>query len=602
MARTVVKELVAKFRGDTRGLEKSTKTAKKAIKDVGEETKRSARKMQFSFGSLTRYIGPVAAGFAALKAVNISDTFTEISTKLQNVTKDQIEYNAVLRDLTSIAQENGDSIEGLASTYTKLSVSLPDAVRDTTDLVKVTELLSRGFAANATSASTAAGATLQLTQGLATDFKAAGQELNSIIEGAPLLAKIIATELGGSAATDLKRFAREGKLTAETFLTALVNSEEAIKSFEIPPTINRSVQRIKNELVLFTGTVTEATKVNTGLASSLDGISNALGFMSDKIKDADRNLTAWINTYKVSRGKLIQSPIPEIGFNEFRAQVKGADKDLSNLNMTLDSSILFKAPSPGQKPQLADEDMFDFVERQRKRNEKMAEEATDARKKQIEKVAKAAKKANDQYKRSVEGVKSAIEDQNRALQATRNEMADLFSEGITGWGDLKRVAISAIQDIARNMLRLSFGGTSGGGIGGSIASSLFSALGGSIGGIAGFSGIASASSRSAGQLGAAAAGGAFAPGLASGGSFVVRGNSGIDRNMLSLNGQPIANVAKGETVAVKKAGGGGTTVNQTINVTTGIQQTVRAEIQRFLPQFESIAVQATQGARQRGKV
>lgn len=47
-------------------------------------------------------------------------------------------------------------------------------------------------------------------------------------------------------------------------------------------------------------------------------------------------------------------------------------------------------------------------------------------------------------------------------------------------------------------------------------------------------------------------------------------------------------------------GGGGTTVNQTINVTTGIQQTVRAEIQSLMPQIAAASTKAVLDARRRG--
>lgn len=51
---------------------------------------------------------------------------------------------------------------------------------------------------------------------------------------------------------------------------------------------------------------------------------------------------------------------------------------------------------------------------------------------------------------------------------------------------------------------------------------------------------------------------ALAPGaFASGGSFTVGGRSGIDRNLLSLNGTPVAKVSQGETVGVGWGGFGG---------------------------------------------
>lgn len=55
------------------------------------------------------------------------------------------------------------------------------------------------------------------------------------------------------------------------------------------------------------------------------------------------------------------------------------------------------------------------------------------------------------------------------------------------------------------------------------------------------------------------------PGLADGGSFRIRGFAGTDRNMLSLNGLPVARVSHGERVSVNQDGandGGATIINQ----------------------------------------
>ena len=50
----------------------------------------------------------------------------------------------------------------------------------------------------------------------------------------------------------------------------------------------------------------------------------------------------------------------------------------------------------------------------------------------------------------------------------------------------------------------------------------------------------------------------------------------------------------------QRGGGGGVVVNQTINVTTGVQQTVRAEIATLMPQIANAAKGAVADARMRG--
>ena len=58
-------------------------------------------------------------------------------------------------------------------------------------------------------------------------------------------------------------------------------------------------------------------------------------------------------------------------------------------------------------------------------------------------------------------------------------------------------------------------------------------------------------------------GGGRIPGFASGGAMRIGGFAGIDRNILSLNGQPMARVSAGETMQIhadNDRGGGGTPV------------------------------------------
>lgn len=255
---------------------KSDGSGAKVIKRDLDEISQKSDKSKKSVDLLkSAFVG--LAGVLSVRAfVRFSDTITALDTKLKNVSKTSEIANRRFDELFKIAQNNGDSIDGLVQSYSSLSVVLEDSIRESTDLVKVTDLLSRGFAASSASAQTAAGATLQLTQGLATNFKAAGQELNSIIEGAPILAKAIAENLGGKSAADLKIFAEEGRITSESFLKALLDAETAIKAFEIPPTIGRSIQRISNRFIELGRESNVLKGISGGLAIALDSLANSL--------------------------------------------------------------------------------------------------------------------------------------------------------------------------------------------------------------------------------------------------------------------------------------------------------------------------------------
>ncbi len=128
-----------------------------------------------------------------------------------------------------------------------------------------------------------------------------------------------------------------------------------------------------------------------------------------------------------------------------------------------------------------------------------------------------------------------------------------------GFGSFKDAAISAIKQVIAEMIRLQLmklavgllGGAAGGG-----APNLSSGGGVTTGGTAG--------GGFAGYVGI----GSNLPKFATGGGFTIGGNRGTDRNVMSLNGLPIARVSHGERVNISNDNhgmGGGFTAHININ-------------------------------------
>lgn len=160
-------------------------------------------------------------------------------------------------------------------------------------------------------------------------------------------------------------------------------------------------------------------------------------------------------------------------------------------------------------------------------------------------ASKSATKGVDELSTKVEEKASFMEE---ALTKAFSSAADALTEFITtGQFDFKKFTQSLLADITKLATNSLFsgqgGGLFGGGGGGGGLGGLFSSLFGGGGGI---------------------------PGFANGGSFEVGGNPGRDRNIMSINGQPAARVARGEMVTVtpKGEGGGGRSVNVTMNIQT----------------------------------
>lgn len=204
----------------------------------------------------------------------------------------------------------------------------------------------------------------------------------------------------------------------------------------------------------------------------------------------------------------------------------------------------------------------------------------------------AAMAANDEFKRSFEygmikGMENVRDTTLNVASAVDSAFTNAFS-GLedalvsfvtTGKADFKSLANSIIADLIRIQIRSMLAGIFGGGSGFNLGS-LFG-FGGGIGGRTTIAGGATGGLRANG-------------GPVSANSPYIVGEKGPELFMPGSSGSIVPNNALGGN------SGGGVTINQTINVSTGVQQTVRAEIQQLLPQISNAAKNAVVDAKRRG--
>jgi len=160
---------------------------------------------------------------------------------------------------------------------------------------------------------------------------------------------------------------------------------------------------------------------------------------------------------------------------------------------------------------------------------------------------------------------------DRALQDVTVDglkgLEDSFANIVTGTSSVKdafrNMANSIVADLARIAARKAIGGIVGG-----------------LGGGGGLGGIVS------GLFGGKAIGGSVQRGQ----PYMV-GERGAEMFVPNQAGSIVPN---------NQLGGGAVTVNQTVNLTTGVAQTVRTEVMNMLPQIQQAAVSAVLDARRRG--
>jgi hypothetical protein len=185
-------------------------------------------------------------------------------------------------------------------------------------------------------------------------------------------------------------------------------------------------------------------------------------------------------------------------------------------------------------------------------------------------------------------IPNSADEINEALQNLEVQglegLADALSHVGEGWKSMRDIALRTIQDIVSALIkmqvqRMFFSLLSNTG---SLVSSLGLGGSGSLVPDIGGAGIASAATPSFFSGGAAFS---FLPGFAKGGSFNVMGRTGVDNNMLSLNGLPIAKVSYGERLNIGNDNmprSGGVTVHAPITITSPVSRETAGQLGREL--------------------
>lgn len=114
---------------------------------------------------------------------------------------------------------------------------------------------------------------------------------------------------------------------------------------------------------------------------------------------------------------------------------------------------------------------------------------------------------------------------------------DALGKLTEGWDSFRDAALSAIKQVIAELIRLQLM---------KMAANLIGGFGGGGGGLPDFGASAFSFGMGSGSIPGIPA----IPGFAGGGSIMVGGNRGVDKNLLSLNGMPVARVNYGERIDV----------------------------------------------------
>jgi len=205
--------------------------------------------------------------------IKYSDTWSNLNAQLKIVSKTTEEYTTAQKELYSIAQASRTSLEGVTTLYAKLARSTEDANISQSELLDITETVSKAMTVSGASTIEANSALLQFSQGMASGILR-GEELNSVMENTPRLAIAMADGLGVTIG-ELRELGKAGKLTTEVVLGAVKGQADVINQEfkQIPITVGQAMTNLNNSMIAVVGNLSKAFGAGAGLGGVIQDIT-----------------------------------------------------------------------------------------------------------------------------------------------------------------------------------------------------------------------------------------------------------------------------------------------------------------------------------------
>lgn len=216
---------------------KAAEAAQKAT-TANRDHKKSTDEAKKSADQLTQSLKSLVASYISIqglkKAVDLSDSLVSMRARLDRM-NDGLQTTQELETMIyQSAQRSRGSFTDTMGLVSQLGTMAGDAFNSSKEIVQFAEQLNKQLALSGASGSSAQAAILQLEQGLASGVLR-GDELNSVMEQAPALAKSIADYMQVSVG-ELREMGSQGQITADIVKNALfAAAEDTNAEFEKTP-------------------------------------------------------------------------------------------------------------------------------------------------------------------------------------------------------------------------------------------------------------------------------------------------------------------------------------------------------------------------------
>lgn len=286
---TDIERLLLEISASTRGLERGLNNMERRIDGSTRKAERSFQRMNrnilMSTSSLASDMGgalaAIAVAFAAREVTAYADAWTLGANRLATagIAADRVADTQAR--LAQMARETRTALEPTVDLYSRMRRATQDLEVADEAVARATEIVNKAFVAGGAAASEQAAAITQLGQALGSGVLQ-GDELRSLRENAPIVARAIAEEFNTTVA-GLKALGAEGQLTSDRVFRAILRSGAEVDAqfARTEATVGASFENLRTAAIEYIGVQNEATGATATFNGFLEHVTENIDTFID---------------------------------------------------------------------------------------------------------------------------------------------------------------------------------------------------------------------------------------------------------------------------------------------------------------------------------
>lgn len=253
------------------------------------------------------FVAGLAGVDLARRFLEIADEAKNLDAQLRLATAGFGSFAQAGDDVRRIAADTRSGLTETAALYGNFARASKELGATQAESARATETFAKTLKISGADANSAASATLQFGQALASGALR-GDELNSILEASPRLARLL-TESMGTSIGAIKQLGEEGKLTSDVLFRALTDRKftDGIDGEfkELPVTFGDAMTQIENAAIITFGAFDRGGQFSSALANFVSGGADGFRELEGSAESFGREVRASLEGATAAFGPLI---------------------------------------------------------------------------------------------------------------------------------------------------------------------------------------------------------------------------------------------------------------------------------------------------------